>query len=171
MWSERSDMLVFDSGRFFSLLVYCRLGAFSVSFLCSYSLVLNNLPVSPMYAAPQLFHLVHGFTLFFRFYIAFGCADIRLRVVWGRCGHPVLLQYPIKTLWCTFHVWDDDLASVVLVIFSRLVFLLVIYVKAQNGQPYLLRAPVKYSSSTFLSLSADVIVSHLFISVLTTSDF
>ena len=95
-----------------------------LSFLCSYILVLNNLPFSPIYAAPQLVYLVHEFTLFFRFYIAFGCTDIRLRVVWGRCGHPVLLQYPIKTLWCTFHVWDDDLASVVLVLVFSCMFLL-----------------------------------------------
>ena len=89
-------MLVFDSRCFFSLLVYFCLGAFSESFLCSYILVLNNLHVSPMYAAPQLLHLVHEFTLFFRFYIAYGCADIRLRVVWGRSGHPVFLQYPVN---------------------------------------------------------------------------
>ena len=102
----RTDKLVFDSGRFYSLLVNCCLGAFSVTFLLLYILVLNNLPV----------------TLLFRFYMVFGCTNIRLRVVWGRCGHPVFLQYPIKTLWCTFHVWDDDLASVVRVLFSLVCF-------------------------------------------------
>ena len=41
-----------------SLLVYCSFCAFSTSFLCSFGLVLSNLPVSPMYAVPQLLHVV-----------------------------------------------------------------------------------------------------------------
>ena len=115
MWSVRTDLLVVDCDRFFSLIVNCSCCAFSTSFLCSFSMV------SPMSLLCRLRH--NSYTIFcrlvpllFRFYFVLWVCQQTPQCCVGMHdrGHPVLLQHPIKPIRDTVYVWNDNMIFVVL---------------------------------------------------------